>query len=116
MADVYGDLDVVVNTSLNEGTPVALIEAMASGRPVVATRVGGTPDLLGDGARGVLVPAGDPTAIASAVCDAIGGGAAVAARVSAARAYVLAEHDVARLVRDIDDLDRELLADRPAAA
>ena len=52
LGPVYGDLDVVVNASRNEGTPVALIEAMAAGRPVVATRVGGTPDLLGGGERG----------------------------------------------------------------
>ena len=58
MQSVYGDLDVVVNTSRNEGTPVALIEALAAGRPVVATRVGGTPDLLKGGELGRLVPAG----------------------------------------------------------
>jgi glycosyltransferase involved in cell wall biosynthesis len=116
MAAVYGDLDVVVNTSRNEGTPVALIEAMASGRPVVATRVGGTPDLLGDGARGVLVAAGDAAAIAGAISDTLRGGGAVEARIAAARAYVLAAHDVARLVRDIDGLYREMLGERPAAA
>ena len=48
MSEVYGDLDVVVNCSRNEGTPVALIEALAAARPVVATRVGGTPDLLAE--------------------------------------------------------------------
>ena len=116
MADVYGDLDVVVNTSLNEGTPVALIEAMAAGRPVVATRVGGTPDLLGDGARGVLVAPGDAAAIASAVCDSLRGGALVQARIDAARAYVLAEHGVGRLVRDMDGLYREMLGERTVAA
>lgn len=116
MTGVYGDLDVVVNTSLNEGTPVALIEAMAAGRPVVATRVGGTPDLLGDGARGVLVPPGEAGAVAAAVCDALRGGGAVVARIAAARAYVLAEHDVARLVRDIDGLYREILNERTAVA
>ena len=116
MRAVYGDLDVAVNTSLNEGTPVALIEAMAAGRPVVATRVGGTPDLLGGGARGRMVPAGDAGAVADAVAEAIAGGADVAARVQAARAYVLAEHAVSRLVRDIDALYREMLAGQPAAA
>jgi glycosyltransferase involved in cell wall biosynthesis len=116
MADVYGDLDVAVNTSVNEGTPVALIEAMAAGRPVVATRVGGTPDLLGDGARGVLVAAGDAAAIAGAVCDALDGGAEVSARVARAREYVLREHGVGRLVGDIDSLYRELLRQRGAAA
>jgi glycosyltransferase involved in cell wall biosynthesis len=116
MAAVYGDLDVAVNTSLNEGTPVALIEAMAAGRPVVATRVGGTPDLVGGGARGRLVPAGDAGAVAEAIVEAIAGGAEVEARVSAARVYVLAEHAVERLVRDIDALYREILAERTAAA
>jgi glycosyltransferase involved in cell wall biosynthesis len=116
MAAVYGDLDVAVNTSLNEGTPVALIEAMAAGRPVVATRVGGTPDLLGGGARGRLVPPGDAGAVADAVAEAIAGGAGVAARAQAARAYVLAEHAVSRLVRDMDALYREMLGGRPAAA
>ena len=96
LAAVYGDLDVVVNSSRNEGTPVALIEAMAAGRPVVATRVGGTPDLLGDGARGVLVPAGRS---AAAVAAAIVRRAARRRRrrapaLAAARAYVLAEHAV----------------------
>jgi glycosyltransferase involved in cell wall biosynthesis len=116
MASVYGDLDVVVNTSLNEGTPVALIEAMAAGRPVVATRVGGTPDLLGDGARGALVAPGDAAAIASAVCDALRGDGAVQARMAAARSYVLAEHGVGRLVRDMDGLYREMLGEGTAAA
>jgi glycosyltransferase involved in cell wall biosynthesis len=44
---VYSDLDTVVLTSINEGTPVSLIEAMAAGKAVVATNVGGVPDLLG---------------------------------------------------------------------
>jgi glycosyltransferase involved in cell wall biosynthesis len=116
MAAVYGDLDVAVNTSLNEGTPVALIEAMAAGRPVVATRVGGTPDLLGGGARGRLVPAGDAGAVADAIAEAIAGGPEVAARAASARAYVLAEHAVGRLVGDVDALYRELLGGRTPAA
>jgi len=56
---VYSDLDVVVLTSLNEGTPVSLIEAMASGKAVVATRVGGVPDVVQDGMTGYTVPVGD---------------------------------------------------------
>ena len=67
LESVYADLDVVVNSSRNEGTPVALIEAMAAGRPVVATAVGGTADLLGDGERGLLVPAASPSALAEAI-------------------------------------------------
>jgi glycosyltransferase involved in cell wall biosynthesis len=116
MAEVYGDVDVAVNTSLNEGTPVALIEAMAAGRPVVATRVGGTADLLGQGDRGILVAPTDVAAIANAVCDVLKGGAAVQNRTAAARTYVLAQHGVGRLVRDIDGLYREMLGLATGAA
>lgn len=115
MAAVYGDLDVVVNCSRNEGTPVALIEALAAARPVVATRVGGTPDLLGEGRRGLLVPAGDAAALAAGIVDALRGSEAVLARAREGQAYVLAHHSSRRLVDDIDALYRELLA-RPAAA
>jgi glycosyltransferase involved in cell wall biosynthesis len=48
MPEVYGKLDAVVLTSLNEGTPVSLIEAMAGARPVIATDVGGVRDLMGE--------------------------------------------------------------------
>jgi glycosyltransferase involved in cell wall biosynthesis len=115
MASVYGDLDVVVNCSRNEGTPVALIEALAAARPVVATRVGGTPDLLGEGRRGRLVPPGDPEALASAVLEALRGGEAVAARAREGQAYVMGHHSSRRLVDDVDALYRELLSRRAAA-
>jgi glycosyltransferase involved in cell wall biosynthesis len=110
---VYADLDVVVNSSRNEGTPVALIEAMAAGCPVVATAVGGTPDLLGGGARGLLVPAADPSALAGAILRTLDGGEETDRRTVAAREYVMAHHSVDRLLRDIDELYRELL---PASA
>ncbi|MCI0636927.1 MAG: glycosyltransferase [Actinobacteria bacterium] len=64
---LYAALDVVVLTSLNEGTAVALIEAMAAGRPVVATDVGGVSEVVHDDATGVLVPSGDADGIAQAV-------------------------------------------------
>jgi glycosyltransferase involved in cell wall biosynthesis len=64
---LYAALDVVVLTSRNEGTPVALIEAMAANRPVVATRVGGVPDVIEDGRTGLLAPAGDAPAVAASI-------------------------------------------------
>jgi glycosyltransferase involved in cell wall biosynthesis len=109
MEQVYGDLDVVVNSSRNEGTPVALIEALAAGRPVVATRVGGTPDLLADGRHGLLVPPGDPEALAQALLRVLAEPGEAAARARAGREYVLARHTTARLLRDVDRLYRELL-------
>jgi glycosyltransferase involved in cell wall biosynthesis len=115
MQSVYGDLDVVVNTSRNEGTPVALIEALAAGRPVVATRVGGTPDLLGGGELGRLVSAGDADAVAEAILDALRDNDRARARAADARSHVLREHSAERLIGDVDALYRELLAAKTAA-
>jgi glycosyltransferase involved in cell wall biosynthesis len=110
LAAVYGDLDVVVNCSRNEGTPVALIEALAAGRPVVATAVGGTPDLLEAGRYGRLAPAAAPDALAEAILETLAGGEGVRQRSRDARAHVLALHSSRRLVADIDALYRDLLA------
>ncbi len=115
LAAVYGDLDVVVNASRNEGTPVALIEALAAARPVVATRVGGTPDLLGGGERGRLVPPGEPEALAEAVLETLDQSEAARRRALAGREHVLARHSSDRLVRDVDALYRELRAAKKAA-
>ncbi len=112
MAEVFGDLDLAVNCSRNEGTPVALIEALAARLPVVATAVGGTPDLLGGGDRGLLVPPGDPDALAAAMLATLSGGEEVEARRQRGRAHVLALHSVTRLLDDIDQLYREQLTRR----
>lgn len=64
---LYATFDVVVLTSRNEGTPVALIEAMAAGVPVVATAVGGIVDIVQDDVTGVLVRTRTPQAVAAAI-------------------------------------------------
>jgi glycosyltransferase involved in cell wall biosynthesis len=56
---IIGALDVMVLPSFSEGMPNVLLEAIAYGTPVVATRVGGVPDMVSDGRSGWLVPAGD---------------------------------------------------------
>jgi len=66
---LYADLDVVALTSINEGTPVSLIEAMAAGVPVVATTVGGVPDVVVNGETGYLVEAGDVKGMAEAITE-----------------------------------------------
>jgi glycosyltransferase involved in cell wall biosynthesis len=68
---LYAAMDVVVLTSRNEGTPVALIEAHAANRPVVATRVGGVPDVVEDGRTGLLAPPGDAAAVAAAISSVL---------------------------------------------
>jgi glycosyltransferase involved in cell wall biosynthesis len=109
---IYADLDVVVLTSRNEGSPVALIEAMAAGRPVVSTDVGGVSDVVDEGVTGWLVPDGDAGALAArtlAVLASPDGGADVGA---AARAGVLTRFGADRLLSDMDALYTRLLQAR----
>jgi glycosyltransferase involved in cell wall biosynthesis len=116
LAAIYGDLDVAVNSSLNEGTPVSLIEALAAGCPVVATRVGGTANLLGDGAYGRLVPPGDPEALAGGILEVLSAPAEVLRRADAGRAHALANYGSERLVADVDLLYQGLLRAKGLAA
>lgn len=67
VAQLYSLADVTVLASFSEGVPVTLMEAMARGRPVVATRVGGVPELVEDGCSGLVVAPGDPDALAEAL-------------------------------------------------
>ncbi|MCU1280521.1 MAG: glycosyltransferase, partial [bacterium] len=105
---IYADLDVMALSSVNEGTPVALIEAMAAGIPVAATAVGGVPDLLQHGARGELAPPRDPQALADAIERALS--ASARGRATRIRNEILAEHGVQRLCADLAALYVELLA------
>ena len=106
----YATLDVVVLSSRNEGTPVAVIEAMAAGRAVVATDVGGVGDLIDQRTTGVLVPAGRPDALAAAVAE-IAADTEVRRRLgSAARLAVAARFSASRLVHDLDRQYRTDLA------
>ncbi|MCP4400987.1 MAG: glycosyltransferase family 4 protein, partial [bacterium] len=67
LAEIYADLDFVVLSSLNEGLPVALIEAMSAGKPVVATKVGGVGDLVQHERSGFLVRPKDSAALSEAM-------------------------------------------------
>ena len=110
LVSVYGDLDVVVISSDNEGTPASLIEAMATGCPVVATRVGGVPDLIADGETGRLVPPGDREALAGALLALFREPEHTTQMAELARRRVLQRHPADRLIADVDGLYRELLA------
>jgi glycosyltransferase involved in cell wall biosynthesis len=80
----------------------ALLEAMATARPVVATAVGGTPEVVTDGTSGLLVPADDATAIASAVARLLDDGALAARLGAAARQTVEARYGAKTMVRRLE--------------
>ncbi len=106
---IYRALDVVALTSRNEGSPVALIEAMAAGRAVVATRVGGVPDLVEHGRSGLLVDPDAPPALATALARLLDRPDLRSEFALAGQRHVLERHGSQRLLDDIDRLYCELL-------
>lgn len=114
VAPFYAISDAVVLTSANEGTPVTIIEALAAGRPVVATEVGGVADVVDDGATGFLVDPGDTDAMADRLARLAADPGLAAALGSEGRRRVTERYAVARLVDDVDRLYRALLARGPS--
>jgi glycosyltransferase involved in cell wall biosynthesis len=112
VAPFYAAFDALVLPSANEGTPVSAIEALAGGRPVVATRVGGVPDVVRDGVDGFLVEPGDVDALADRLARLAADRGLAKRMGEAGRARVLERYSVKRLVGDVDDLYRRLLAER----
>jgi glycosyltransferase involved in cell wall biosynthesis len=93
---ILAALDVLVMPSRWEGLPMTLLEAMAMGKPIVATAVGGIPDVIADGQEGLLVPAGDHKALTSALRRMVTD-AALRVRCGArARETLLARYDARR--------------------
>jgi glycosyltransferase involved in cell wall biosynthesis len=113
---VYGAMDLCALTSFNEGTPVSLIEAMAAGKTVVATAVGGVPDLVVDGQTGFLVQPGDAESLAGIVIRLARDPAERSCVGERARADVSARYSHERLVADIERLYRSALARKRAAS
>jgi glycosyltransferase involved in cell wall biosynthesis len=111
----YAAADVVALTSDREGTPLALIEAAASGRPAVAVDVGGVRDIVRHGETGFVVPVDDADAFADRLA-ALLDDPAVRARMGAAAPVAAGAFAADRLVDDLDRLYREALAARRAPA
>ena len=110
VAPYYAAFDAMILPSGNEGTPVSAIESLAAGRPVVATRVGGVPDVVRDGEDGFLVDAGAVDQLADAL-ERLASDESLRRRMGeAGRERVPARYSVERLIDDVDRLYRALLA------
>ena len=107
---VLGAAAVAVMPSLNEALSNVLLESMAAGVPVVATRVGGTPEALRDGETGLLVPPGDAGAIATAVARLLDDRELAGRLGGAARSLIRERFSVERMVHSTEQLYSELLA------
>src|SRR5262249_39533390 len=109
---IYADLDALVVSSNNEGTPVSAIEAMAAGCPVVATRVGGLPDLIDEGETGYLVPRENAHALAAAVLRLLRDREGRRRIGERARASVAERFTAGRLITDMEHFYTDLLAEK----
>ena len=108
LEDILPAMDVLALTSHNEGTPVAVIEAMASDVPVVARAVGGVAEVLDSGRLGRLVWDAEPEAMANALQEILEDGPEPTS-VEAARSYALDHFCVERLLHDVKGLYLEEL-------
>lgn len=112
--DLMAASELVVLPSSAEALPTALLEAGAAARPVVATRVGGTPEVVEDGRTGLLVPPGDPAALADAVAGLLSDPERARSYGRAARDRVEERFAIERQIERTVDLWRRAAAGRPA--
>ncbi|HEV8462958.1 MAG TPA: glycosyltransferase family 4 protein [Gaiellaceae bacterium] len=116
VAPYYAFFDTLLLPSANEGTPVVAIESLAGSRPVVATRVGGIPDVVDDGGDGFLVEVGDVSGLADRL-EQLARDPELRKRMGeAGRERVIPRYRVERLVDDVDALYRELLTEQSLPA
>jgi glycosyltransferase involved in cell wall biosynthesis len=112
IAPAYERAAAVVVPSLGEGFGMVALEAAERGRPVIASAVGGLPEIVEDGATGVLVPPSDHRALAGAIVDLATDPERAARMGSAARRRALDEFSLGRCADRIDELYRSALARR----
>jgi len=112
VATIVRSLDVSVLSSTSEGLSNVILESMAAGKPVVATSVGGSPEVVTDGTTGYLVPPADPMAMAKAVVNLLEDPGKAMAMGLAGRKIVEEKFTVEAMVRSYERLYFSLLEDR----
>ncbi len=107
-------LDIYVHPALMEGFGIAVLEAMAMGKPVVATKTGGVPEIVEDGETGVLVSPGDPDSLARAIVDLLRDAPGRADMGTAGRHRVESHFTATVMMRHLADAYGALLTRSPA--
>src|SRR4029453_6764668 len=105
-------LDLFVQSSIREGTPNVVLEALALETPVVATDAGGTAELVRDGEHGLIVPCGSVEALRDAMLQALRDPDAARQRTRAGRRRVECELSFARRMERVEGIYQELMAHR----
>jgi glycosyltransferase involved in cell wall biosynthesis len=112
VADLLGAMDLFAFPSLaHEGVPQAVLQAMALHRPVIASSVGAIPEIVRHGETGLLVPSGDPKALAGAIVEALEDGSGAAARVAAAAQMVRCEYTVEVMLDRMEGVYRTVMGE-----
>jgi glycosyltransferase involved in cell wall biosynthesis len=107
---LLGAMDIFVLPSLNEALPIVILEAMAAGLPVIATRVGGVPEIVEDGVTGLLVTPGDEQKLLSALERLAGDHALRGGLAKAGYEQVRARFTIEQMVRSLEKIYDELLS------
>ncbi len=121
LENIYSDLDMVVITSFNEGTPVSIIEAMAAGKPVIATDVGGVKDLFTQNFKfqisnlkfqeeGILINSNDPDSLSEGIDFLLDNPEMAKDMGRMGRMTVKERFDISRLVRDMEGMYEKLIS------
>jgi glycosyltransferase involved in cell wall biosynthesis len=111
--DLLATCDLVVLPSLCEGFSLAIVEAMAAGKPIIATNSGGTPEIVRHGDNGLLVPAGEPSNLAAAIRALLADPARARELAEAARVQARREFSAGRMVERVEAVYTDALARSP---
>jgi colanic acid/amylovoran biosynthesis glycosyltransferase len=109
-SDLFVLASITAANGDTEGTPVSLLEAQASGMPVVSTRHAGIPEIVLDNETGFLAPEGDPVALADALRRMLNNASSWAEMGRRGRAFVEQRHDITQLNRRLADLYQDAIA------
>ena len=110
--DILSAIDMLVMSSLYEGMPMVILEAMAASKPVIASKVGGIPEMVRDGETGILVPPKDVDALAEKIIVLLKNKDKARQMGLAGRRRVEEEFDVNIMVRKTEEVYQELIREK----